>query len=131
MRRIVSIAVLLVTLAAPAVAKNGEVDFSGFAAVEVRWFPDDPAFADQLSGGQASLILSPEWEWEGEQRRQQVRFHVMDANGGHSQCHGQSMAEGCPHHDGAQQAGSGGVGDAVEIPQVPAARCQQLPGQGH
>ena len=68
----IALALLLTTVASA--ANDGEVDLSGFAAVELRWFTDDPAFTDQSKGGQTSLVLSPEWAWEGENRRHQVRF---------------------------------------------------------
>ena len=41
-----------------------ELDFSGFAGVEARWFTNDAQFSEQFNGAQNSLILEPEWIYE-------------------------------------------------------------------
>lgn len=51
---------------------GGEWTVSGSIACELRWFPDDPAFAGQLDGAQPSGILEPELRWRSADRRHQV-----------------------------------------------------------
>jgi hypothetical protein len=65
-----TILLMLVVPLAPAGA--GEWATSGSAGVELRWFVDDPQFAGQFEDGQGSLILGPEWDWEGAEGRHQV-----------------------------------------------------------
>ena len=38
-----------------------DIEFSGYAGVEFRWFPHNPQFTDQLHGSQNSLIFEPEF----------------------------------------------------------------------
>ena len=70
-----ALAVLAAALTLSATALAGEFSLSGSAGVEVRWFPRDPAFPDQLDGSQTSLILSPEFRWRSEERRHQFTFN--------------------------------------------------------
>jgi hypothetical protein len=51
--------VLLVLLAAASPAAAQEVDFGGTVAGELRWFPNDPLYPDQLEALQYSLVLEP------------------------------------------------------------------------
>lgn len=38
-----------------------ELEFSGFASYEARWFPNNAQFSEQLNGVQNSLAIEPEW----------------------------------------------------------------------
>ena len=67
-----SIAVASALLMVSASVWAGEWDTSGSAGLELRWFTEDPQFPGQLDGSQASLILSPEWEWDSEEGRHQL-----------------------------------------------------------
>ena len=63
----------VMTLVAPlAPVWAGEWATSGSAAVELRWFVDDPQFAGQFSGAQASLMLNPEWDWDSTEGQHQI-----------------------------------------------------------
>jgi hypothetical protein len=65
--------ILILALMAPYVgALAGEWSTSGSVGAELRWFFDDAQFPGQLEGGQASLILAPEWDWDGAEGRHQV-----------------------------------------------------------
>jgi len=55
-------------------AAAGEVDWSGSVELEARSFLSDPAFADQLDGGQTSLAIAPELGFKTEDGRHQFRF---------------------------------------------------------
>ena len=55
------LAVLCITFTHSALA---ELEFSGFAGIESRWFPHHAQFTDQLNGIQNSLILEPELFYE-------------------------------------------------------------------
>lgn len=57
-----------------AAAGAGEVDWSGSLELEARSFLSDPSFADQLGGGQGSLVIAPEIGFKTEDRRHQFRF---------------------------------------------------------
>jgi hypothetical protein len=63
---------LLALLALCGTAEAGEWRASGFAAVELRWFVEDPQFADQFHGGQGSLVGAPEWDWDSSEGRHQI-----------------------------------------------------------
>lgn len=66
-------AVFLVVAAAPmASADGGAWTAAGSVALELRWFPDDPAFPGQLMGTQPSATLEPELRWRSSGRRHQV-----------------------------------------------------------
>ena len=72
MRGRIAIFILSATVAAgPALA---QWDFTGSAAVELRGFPDDPAYPGQLDGVQGSLVLDAEWTWRGPAGRHEAGF---------------------------------------------------------
>ena len=60
---------LAVTLAAAGAVGAGEHSFSGSTAVELRGFYDEPQFAGQFEGIQPSLILSPEYRFQTNDRK--------------------------------------------------------------
>ncbi len=64
--------VVLVLLVAWLPVAAGEWETSGSADLELRWFFHDPRYPGQLSNGQSSLILSPEFDWESKGRRHQI-----------------------------------------------------------
>jgi hypothetical protein len=55
-------------------ALAGELTFGGEVSIEGRWFPDAPAFAKQLETEQMSVALTPEIEWESEDRSHKLSF---------------------------------------------------------
>ncbi len=55
-------------------ARAGELDWSGSIELELRSFLSDPAFPDQLRGGQGSVVLAPELGFKTEDRRHQFRL---------------------------------------------------------
>jgi hypothetical protein len=59
-----------------------------------------------------------------------VGLHVVDADGRNAQGEGQAAADAAADQQRADQARSGGVGDAVELPQVDTGVGQQRPQQG-
>jgi hypothetical protein len=68
-------AVLVLILAqalAPAVA--GEWTVSGSAGIEARDFENDPAFAEQGSGAQGSVLFEPEFRFRSEDGRHRFSF---------------------------------------------------------
>lgn len=67
-------ALLGIAGAAASPAAAGEWTLSGAAAAELRWFPSDPAFGDQLTDWQPSLTLAPELRWRSDDRRHQVKL---------------------------------------------------------
>ena len=68
---------LYLLIAQPSLA---ELEFSGFAGVESRWFPHDAQFTDQFNGVQNSLILEPEWVYEtGDHQLSFVPFARIDS----------------------------------------------------
>lgn len=75
-RHILSIIIVLTTgLALPGFARPaaaGEWDFGLEVAGELRVFPYDPAFADQLERLQPSLTVQPDLRWETQNRRHQL-----------------------------------------------------------
>lgn len=81
--------VLLLAAPVPAAAGGGGWTASGSLALELRWFPDHPAFAGQLERWQPSGILEPELRWRSADRRHQVdfaafgRFDPEDGERGH------------------------------------------------
>lgn len=56
------------------VAAAGRTEWSGSVAAEVRWFTDDPRFADQFDGSQSSLVFNPELRYQSDDRRNQFSF---------------------------------------------------------
>lgn len=57
-----------------------EIEFSGFAGLESRWFPHDAQFSDQFNGAQNSLILEPEWIYEqGDHQISFIPFARIDS----------------------------------------------------
>ena len=89
MSRTLTGSMLLALLALLGTAEAGEWRASGFAAVELRWFVEDPQFADQFHGGQGSLVAGPEWDWDSSEGRHQlslapfVRFDGRDDERSH------------------------------------------------
>jgi hypothetical protein len=72
MRAALALSIVALLGGLPALA--GESELSGSVALELRGFVDDPAYPGQLADGQASLLLEPEWSWEGDQGRHQLVF---------------------------------------------------------
>ncbi len=57
-----------------------ELEFSGFASYEARWFPNDAQFQEQLNGVQNSLAIEPEWILEkGNHQFSFIPFARIDA----------------------------------------------------
>jgi len=65
-------AAVLALLVASLPGAAGEWETSGSADLELRWFFHDPRFPGQLEDGQGSVVLSPEFDWESEERRHQI-----------------------------------------------------------
>ena len=63
---------LIAVGAIPAIA--GEVQVSGFTAVDLRWFPQSPKFDGQFSGLEPSMLLNPEFRYQAESGAPQVSF---------------------------------------------------------
>ena len=59
-----SLILIFALMASYVVTPAGEWSTSGSAGAELRWFFDDAQFPGQLEGGQPSLILAPEWDWD-------------------------------------------------------------------
>lgn len=55
-------------------AGAGELTFGGDVAIEGRWFADAPSFAGQLENEQMSVALTPEIEWESDDRSHKLSF---------------------------------------------------------
>ena len=55
-------------------AELGPVDVNGFVGVETRVFTQEPRYADQDSGAEASLIFNPEFRYRTEDRAHQFSF---------------------------------------------------------
>lgn len=51
-----------------------QIDLSGFAAAELRSFPDEPQFVDQFDHFQPSLIFEPEFSYDSTDRLHQFNF---------------------------------------------------------
>lgn len=59
---------------------SAELEFSGFAAAEFRWFPNDAQFDDQFNGSQNSLIFEPELIYEsGNHQLSLIPFARVDS----------------------------------------------------
>ena len=57
-----------------------ELEFSGYAGFETRWFPNDAQFPEQLHGAQNSLLIEPEWIIEnGDHQFSFIPFARIDA----------------------------------------------------
>ena len=57
-----------------------ELEFSGYASVESRWFPHSAQFPDQFNGAQNSFILEPEWIYErGDHQFSFIPFARIDS----------------------------------------------------
>lgn len=68
------LAVLFCAALVPCAAATdaGAWTFAGSLALELRWFPEEPAFPGQLEGIQPSAVLEPELRWRSADRRHQV-----------------------------------------------------------
>ena len=73
-RRVIS-SFWMVALFALTPADAAEVRISGFAAADVRYFPESPQFPGQYSGAEASLILNPEFRLKTDDGRH--RFSLI------------------------------------------------------
>ena len=70
---LVLILLLCTTATIPATAQDGGAwTASGSIALELRWFPEDPALPDQFEGTQPSAVLEPELRWRSTDRRHQI-----------------------------------------------------------
>ena len=68
---------ILLLAAQPALS---ELEFSGYASYEARWFPNDAQFSQQLHGVQNSLVIEPEWIVEnGDHQVSFIPFARLDA----------------------------------------------------
>ena len=72
--RAYSLALCAGAMLAPAAVSAGSASFTPSLGTELRYFPEDPAFAGQLSGVQSSLVLSGDGRWVSDDRKQRVRF---------------------------------------------------------
>ncbi len=61
----------LLIAGSPTLTAEG-LDVSGQLALELRWFPEDPAFPDQFEGTQVSGFVEPEFSWKSADRKTQV-----------------------------------------------------------
>jgi hypothetical protein len=66
-----------------------------------------------------------------QQRGQQMPLEVMDADGRDVQREREGMREGGAHQQGAGQAGTLGVADALELPDLSLCNVKNPPGQRH
>jgi hypothetical protein len=55
-------------------ALAGEPRFTPEVSAELRYFPDSPAYNNQMSGFQPSIILGGEGRWVSDDRKQRVKF---------------------------------------------------------
>ncbi len=62
----------VLSVAGTSAADDGPWTFSGSFALELRWFPDKPAYPGQLEDDQPSAVFEPELRWRSEDRRHQV-----------------------------------------------------------
>lgn len=53
-------------------AHAGEWDLGGDAAVEIRYFPNDPLYPEQLEHFQPSVSFQPDIRWESDDRAHQI-----------------------------------------------------------
>ncbi len=79
MSRIAGAALVALALCAAATPaeedrERGEWASSGELALELRWFPDSPAFADQFDGAQPSATLEPELRWRSANGRHRLEL---------------------------------------------------------
>jgi hypothetical protein len=51
-----------------------DISTSGFAASELRWFPQSPLFSGQLTGAEPSLLLAPEFRFRSEDGKTRGTF---------------------------------------------------------
>jgi len=75
--RLASIAVAALCVApifAPSVTEARPPSFTPSLATELRYFPQDPAYDDQLEHLQVSAVLSGEGRWTSDDRRQRIRL---------------------------------------------------------
>ena len=84
MRFAMMMAVLSLALGTAPIAPAGEWDVSGFVGVELRYFPESPAFADQddTTASPSGLVqLEVRYEWnEGDDRITFIPFYRVDAD---------------------------------------------------
>ena len=95
-----------------------------FAGRIVDRLADDFVFADRIDAHELRVPARNEQCDErhfrlriGQQRREQMRFHVMDADGRHIERPRQRSADGGADHQRADQPRPGGIGDAVDVAQ--------------
>ena len=75
-----------------------------------------------------------DWGFEirvADERRKQMRFHVVDADGGDAEAGGEEAAEGRADHECTDEAGAGGEGNAAEFPRGAACLLEDLCHQRH
>lgn len=72
----IALALCLVALSVPpaAAGPNHGWSSSGVLALELRWFPQAPAFADQFEGTQASVVLEPGFDWRSAGGRHRIEI---------------------------------------------------------
>ena len=72
MARVFAFTLTLGLLAAAAGAAGGTL--SGTLEADIRLFPENSSDSRQMSGGQLSLMVAPEWRWRSDDRRHQLKF---------------------------------------------------------
>ena len=68
--RLIAVAVGVLALLAGGSAAAAELRRSGWIALDFRWFPDTPQFADQFEHYQPSVVFRPEYRWRFENNDQ-------------------------------------------------------------
>lgn len=61
-------------VSSPAIANNGKFDFRPEVAVELRYFPESPMYAEQFSSTQAASILTGDGRWQSKDRKTRILF---------------------------------------------------------
>ncbi len=67
-------AAVVLSLQSAAAAELGPVDVSGFAGVETRFFPWDPALPGQEGNAEISLMVQPEFRYRAKNGKHQFSF---------------------------------------------------------
>ncbi|RMH18358.1 MAG: hypothetical protein D6696_13210, partial [Acidobacteria bacterium] len=87
-------------------AGAGSWTFAGSLALELRYFPQQPAFAGQVDGVQPSVALAPEWRWRSAGRRHRLDVAAFGRWDGR---------DGERRHLDLREASYRYVGDSVEL----------------
>ena len=94
----------------------------GFAGGVIHGLAEQLVFAQSAHRDQLGVSAGDQQRHEGEfrcivfqHRRQQVAFHVVDAEHRHSPCLGEPMRGGRADHQCADQARACGIGDGIDV----------------